>query len=67
MAPGFLLFSRTYDLFESRNLQVWLNKQILESNDKFGGFSDSILQHLKETGAGTKVGLFLKSVLQFPL
>lgn len=63
LAPGFLLFSGSCGLFESRSLQVWLNKQILESSDKFGGFSDSFLQHLKETGAGTKVGLFLKSVL----
>lgn len=67
LAPGFPLFSRSCGLFESRSLQVWLNNQILESDDKFGGFSDSFLQHLKETGAGTKVDLFLKSVLQFPL
>lgn len=67
LAPGFLLFSGSSGLFENRSLQVWLNKQILESSDKFGGFSDSFLQYLKETGAGTKVGLFLKSVLQFPL
>lgn len=40
LAPGFPLFSRNRGLFESRSLQVWLNKQILESDDKFGGFSD---------------------------
>lgn len=72
MAPepwhlGSHFFSRSCGLFESRSLQVWLTKQILESDDKFGSFSDWFLQHLEETGAGTKVGLFLKSVLQFPL
>lgn len=54
-------------MFESRSLRLWLSKQLLESDDEFGGFYESFLQHLKETGAGTKVDLFLKSVLQFPL
>ena len=67
LAPGCPLFFQSCDLFESRSLRLWLNKQILESDDKFGGFYDWFLQLLKETGVATKVGLFLKSVLQFPL